>query len=142
MKKRDTNLGGSGELYSKKLYDIRKVQEDNESETSTGVLNPQGGAAQVGPAPASRAVSHPVRSLIFPYLKIITNISSRKLFAKLFLPKLYLFEIEFCSPRKMFFNEGFRSHHFNCINLFINRISRNIMLESLTIYHLCRVIFQ
>ena len=147
MKRRDTTLGGSGELYSKKFYNIRKVQEETWSETSSGVLKPPGGAAGGPTAPTyglgtTGAVSHPVRTLIFPYLIKTTKISTRKLFAKLFLPKLLPIRIEFCSPRKMFFNESFRSHHFNCINLFINRISRNIMLESLTIYHLCRVIFQ
>jgi hypothetical protein len=50
-KTRYTNLRKFGGLYRQKLNIETKSQEETETEMSSGVLSPQGGAAWSGPTP-------------------------------------------------------------------------------------------
>jgi hypothetical protein len=79
-------LGG---LYRQKLYIERKSQEENGTETSSGVVSPQGGAAWGGLAPPGGeeppdSVSCPFSSHDFSYLAKKIKILMEKSFANFF----------------------------------------------------------
>jgi hypothetical protein len=79
MRKRYMDLGGSGGLYSRKLNNKRKAQDETGSETSSEASTPRGGVARRGPTPRggvvpSGTVSYSFSSLNFPYLIKITKI--------------------------------------------------------------------
>jgi hypothetical protein len=89
MKTRYTDLGYSGGLYRQKLNIKRKSQEETGTETSSGVVSPQGGAAWSGLAPTSGeeppdSVSCPFSSRDFSYLAKTIKILIEKFFANLF----------------------------------------------------------
>jgi hypothetical protein len=68
-----TDLGDSGGLYRRKLNIETKSQEETGTETSSGVLTHQGGAARGGPAPpvcvgTQDSISCPFLSRDFSYL--------------------------------------------------------------------------
>jgi hypothetical protein len=74
-----TDLGQSGGLYRSKLNIEAKSQEETGTETSSGVVSPQGGAARRGPAPPGGeeppdSVSYPFLSSDFSYLIKTTKI--------------------------------------------------------------------
>jgi hypothetical protein len=79
MRKRYTDLRDSGGLYRRKLYIEMKSQEETGTETSSGVLSHQGGAARGGPAPPvceehTDSFSCPFSSCDFSYLVKIAKI--------------------------------------------------------------------
>jgi hypothetical protein len=76
---RYTNLGQSEGLYRQKLNIETKSLEETGTETSSGVVSPQGGVARRGPAPPGGeerpdSVSNPFLSRDFSYLIKITKI--------------------------------------------------------------------
>jgi hypothetical protein len=88
-RKRYTDLGYSGWLYRQKLYIERKSQEETGTETSYGVVSPQGGAAWGRPMPPGGeeppdSVSCPFSSRDFSYLAKTIKILMEKSFANLF----------------------------------------------------------
>jgi hypothetical protein len=88
-RKRYTDLGDSGGLYKRKLYIETKSQEETRTETSSGVLSHQGGAARRGPAPPvceehTDSFSCLFSSRDFLYLVKIAKIIKEEFFAKLF----------------------------------------------------------
>jgi hypothetical protein len=89
MRKRYTDLGDSGGLNRQKLYIETKSREETGTETSSGVLSHQGGAARGGPAPPvceehTDSFSCPFSSRDFSYLVKIAKIIKEELFVKLF----------------------------------------------------------
>jgi hypothetical protein len=88
-RKRDTDLGDSGGLNRQKLYIETKSQEENKTETSSGVFSHRGGAARGGPTPPvcethTNSFSCPFSSRDFSYLVETAKILKEELFAKLF----------------------------------------------------------
>jgi hypothetical protein len=78
-RKRYTDLGYFGGLYKRKLYIEGKSQEETRTETSSGMLSHQGGAARGGPAPPvceehTDSFSCPFSSRDFSYLVKIAKI--------------------------------------------------------------------
>jgi hypothetical protein len=89
MKTRYTNLGQPGGLYREKLNIEMKSQEETGTETSSGVVSPQGGAAWGGPVPPGgeeppESVSCPFSPRDFSYLIKTTKILMKKFYANLF----------------------------------------------------------
>jgi hypothetical protein len=87
-RKRYTNLGDSGGLYRQKLYIEGKSQEEIGTETSSGVLSHQRGAARGGPAPPmceehTDSFSCPFSSYDFSYLVKIAKIIKEEFLAEL-----------------------------------------------------------
>jgi hypothetical protein len=87
-RKRYTDLGYSGGLNRQKLYIETKSQEETGTETSSGVLSHQGGAARGAPAPPvcekhTDSFSCPFLSRDFSYLIKTAKIIKEELFAKL-----------------------------------------------------------
>jgi hypothetical protein len=87
-RKRYTALGDSGGLYKRKLYIEGKSQEETGTETSSGVLSHQGGAARGGPTPPAceehtDSFSCPFSSRDFLYLVKTAKIIKKEFFAKL-----------------------------------------------------------
>jgi hypothetical protein len=88
-KTRYTNLGQSRGLYRQKLNIEMKSREENGTETSSGVVSPQGGVAWSGPTPPGGeeppdSVSCPFSSHDFSYLIKITKILMEKVNTNLF----------------------------------------------------------
>jgi hypothetical protein len=86
---RYTDLEQSGRLYRRKLNIETKSQEETGTETSSGVVSPQGGAAWSGPAPPggeepSDSVSCLFSSRDFSYLIKTSKIKIEKLIVNLF----------------------------------------------------------
>jgi hypothetical protein len=89
MRKRYADLGYSGGLYRQKLYIETKSQEETRTETSSGVLSHQGGAARGGPTPPvceehMDSFFCPFSSRDFSYLVKTAKIIKEEFFANLF----------------------------------------------------------
>jgi hypothetical protein len=89
MKTRYTNLGYSGGLYRRNLNIEAKSQEETGTETSSGVLSHQSGAARGGPTPpvcegTQDSISCPFLSHDFSYLAKTLKIILKKFNANLF----------------------------------------------------------
>jgi hypothetical protein len=89
MRKRYTDLGQSGGLYRRKLNIEAKSQEETGTETSSGVLSPQGGTAWSGLEPPGGedtpdSVSCPFSSRDFSYLTKTIKILMKKFNVNLF----------------------------------------------------------
>jgi hypothetical protein len=89
MKTRYTDLGYSGGLYRQKLNIKMKSWEETRTETSSGVVSPQGSAAWSGPTPPGGeetpdSASFPFSSRDFSYLIKTTKILMEKFYVNLF----------------------------------------------------------